>query len=155
MKRQQATVGAFLKVPFEDTYHTYARILGRGTAFYDSRTNEEIADLNLIASKPILFIIAVYKDVITSGAWPKVGKLPLSEELIVLPMKFIQDAITKVDFELYDPNTGTITPTTKDKCKGLERAAVWDKEHVEERLRSHYAGKQSVYLREDRELFSE
>jgi hypothetical protein len=34
-----------------------------------------------------------------------------------------------------------MTPVSIDKCRGLERSAIWEPEHVEERLSDHYAGK--------------
>ena len=77
-KRQQRTVGAFVKIQLDEKYHTYARILGEASfAFYDIRTTEDNKDLKKIASRPILFIVAVYDDAITRGRWIKVGKLPL------------------------------------------------------------------------------
>ena len=70
----------------------------------------------------------------------KVGKLPIREDLSILPMQFIQDTLNSEKYSLYNPNTGEITPTTRDKAIGLERAAVWDAHHVEDRIRDYYLG---------------
>ena len=57
MKRQQRTIGAIVKVKFDDEYFTYARILPEASfAIYDTRTNQDITDLKEIVKKPILFI---------------------------------------------------------------------------------------------------
>jgi hypothetical protein len=145
--RQQRTIGAIVKVPIDDKYHTYARILDKaGYAFYDLRTDEDIKDLRQIVSSPILFIIAVYDDVITRGKWLKVGKLPLEDELKSLPMEFIQDEIEPEKFFLYNADTGEIIPADKKQCIGLERAAVWEAEHVEDRLRDHFSGKSNKWV---------
>ncbi|OJV71174.1 MAG: hypothetical protein BGO42_04950 [Flavobacterium sp. 40-81] len=90
----------------------------------------------------------------TQGRWLKVGKLNIREEIRKQPMKFIQDALNPENFELYDPNTGEITPTTKKHIKGLERAAVWEAHHVEDRIRDYYNGVPCVWLAEDIELFN-
>lgn len=87
-----------------------------------------------------MFIVAVYNDIITQGHWFKVGKLPIREDLSILPMQFIQDTLDSEKYSLYNPNTGEITPTTRDKAIGLERAAVWDAHHVEDRIRDYYLG---------------
>ena len=61
-------------------------------------------------------------------------------------MQFIQDPINPEKFELYNPNTGEITSTTRDEAKGLERAAVWEAEHIESRLRDYYEGKENTWV---------
>ncbi len=142
MKRQQRTVGAILRIDLEDGYYNYAQILEFGVAFFDIHVKEaELESLDILLEKPILFIVEVYNDVITRGRWIKVGKLPIREDLKILPMKFIQDALNPQFFELYNPNTGEITPSTREACEGLERSAVWDSNHVEDRLRDYYAGR--------------
>jgi len=153
MKRQQRTPGAFLKVPIDDEYHTYARILQEGIAFYDCRTTEEIDEMQRIASCPVLFITGVYNDVITQGHWLKVGKLPLEEKFSLLPLQYIYDHIGE-GFKIYDPNTGIIRPSTKQECYGLECCAVWEGFAIEERLRDHYAGRECIWLKDEKELFA-
>ena len=87
MPNQQIKTGAILKVDLKDNYHTYARVLEKGQiAFYDLKTKKNINDLQEITSKTILFILAVYADIIKQGRWPKVGDLPLEENLQNLPM---------------------------------------------------------------------
>lgn len=85
----------------------------------------------------------------------KVGKLPLREELQILPMQYIYHGSSKVQFELYNTNTGEITPSTKEECRGLESCAVWDMHHVEDRLRDHYNGVPCIWLKEEYEIFKD
>ncbi len=139
-KRQKRTPGSIVKIDLGDGYHSYARILEAGLAFYDIRTKEDITDMKRIIQKPILFITEVYNHAITKGRWPKVGKVPLEDTLKKVPLKFIQDPIKPEEISIYDPNTGNIRPATREECEGLERAAVWEPEHIEDRLRDHYAG---------------
>jgi hypothetical protein len=146
-KRQQRTVGAIVKIELGDGYHSYARILDKANyAFYNLRTNEEISDLNYIISKQILFIIAVYDDVVTKGRWLKIGKLPIEDSLQILPYKYIQDKQKPGSFELYNSNTGKSEPASKEECKGLECAAVWEANHIEERIRDHFAGRPNIWV---------
>ncbi|MBK8909903.1 MAG: immunity 26/phosphotriesterase HocA family protein [Chlorobi bacterium] len=151
MKRQRITLGSIIKIDLGDGYHSYGRILrNAGYGFYDIRTKEEISDMEEIVDKAILFIVAVYDDAITRGHWLKVGKMPLEPSLEVMPNKFIQDGLHPDQFSLYDPNTGAIYPSTREACRGLERAAVWEPEHVEERLRDHFAGRKNRLVEKDR-----
>lgn len=69
-------------------------------------------------------------------------------------MQFILDALDQDSFELYNPNTGEILPAIKEEIKGLERAAVWEASHIEDRIRDHYNGESCIWLKEDREIFN-
>lgn len=148
MAKQRITTGAILEINIEGQYYVYAQILqnGDGIAFFDYKTEEKLEDLTILLSVRILFILSVYNDIITQGKWIKVGKLHIRKELEVLPMKFIQDHFNPQNFEHYNPNTGEITKATREDCEGLERAAVWDANHVEDRIRDYYWGVPNVWV---------
>ena len=63
-------------------------------------------------------------------------------------MKFIQDSLNPSKFESYNPNTGEITPSTKEECIGLERAAVWEAEHVESRITDFFNSRENVWVKQ-------
>jgi hypothetical protein len=142
-KRKKRIVGDVLKILLGDGTHVYACVLPDASyAFYDSRGTEEMA-VELIANRPILFIVAVMDYAIKEGRWPVVGHISFDDEP-VLPPKFIQDPVDKARFSLYE--NGVIKPATRQECIGLERAAVWEPEHVEDRLRNYYAGRKNEVL---------
>jgi hypothetical protein len=150
-KRQQRTVGSIVKIPLERGYHSYARILKSPYfAFYDFR-EEEVSNLDLIVSSPILFITSVSHYSVTSGLWVKVGKLPLEKNLLKIPPQFIQDSIQTNQFEIvyYD---GRKKKATAEECAGLERLAVWTPESIQERLIDHYAGRQNFWVKPTKKL---
>ena len=82
----------------------------------------------------------MYRDVISTGLWLKVGKLPIREDLKILPMQCIQNGLDDTIFRLYNPNTGEMTKATREECEGLEKCAVWEVHAVEERTIDHYNG---------------
>lgn len=41
---------------------------------------------------------------------------------------------------------GSERQATIDECEGLESQAVWDPEHVDERIMAHYQGRPSVFV---------
>lgn len=154
-KRQKITIGSILEIYVNEEYYVYAQILGKaGYAFFDYKTTDKLKDLKILLGRPILFITSVYDDVITQGYWLKVGAIEVREDLQVQPMQFIQDALDQDSFELYNPNTGEILPAIKEEIKGLERAAVWEASHIEDRIRDHYNGESCIWLKEDREIFN-
>lgn len=156
MIRQRITPGAILEINVHNDFFCYAQILQtKSLAFFDYRTKERITELELLKNSSVLFIVKVYFDIITQGDWVKVGKLPIREELQVAPMQYIYHKFDKLQFELYDPNTGEDRPSTKEECRGLERCAVWDKHHVEDRLRDYYNGVPCIWLKEDYEIFKD
>lgn len=155
MLKQRITSGSIIKIDLGEGYHSYGRIIkNAGYGFYNILTKEEISDMKEIIGLPILFIVAVYNDAITRGRWIKVGKMPLEPSLEIMPNKFIQDGLHPDRFSIYNPNTGEISPSTREECIGLERAAVWEPEHVEERLRDYFAGRKNRFVEEDRRTLS-
>ena len=145
-RKQQRTVGAIVKVPLEKGFYSYARILhGTSFAFYDIHSKEEITDFANIVSSPILFIISVSNYAVTDGRWLKIGKLPLEKNFEVLPPRYVQDLLSPDKYKIIYSN-GTVKQATKNECDGLERFAVWQPLHVEERLADHFASRKNRHL---------
>jgi hypothetical protein len=136
-------IGDILKIELGDGAHTYARVLPEaGFAIYDARTTEELPTMETI-ERPILFYVAVMHHAVKEKRWSVVGHKTL-EAGLQSPPRFIQDALNKKRFEIYEH--GTIRPATRQECLGLEREAVWQPEHVEERIRDHYAGRPNKWV---------
>lgn len=146
MVRQRITIGSILEIRIEDQYYSYAQILTEADcAFFEYKSTERLKDFSILENAGILFIVAVYSNVITQGKWLKVGKLNIRESLKHKPMKFIQDPLNQYNFELYNPNTGEISKATKEQCIGLECASVWAANHVEDRIRDYYLGVPNIW----------
>jgi Domain of unknown function (DUF4259) len=137
--------GVLLRVDLDDRWHSYARMLARSPnfAFYDCRVSTPPVDVLSIVSRPVLFVLAVNERA-SSGHWLKIGQVPLEMAPVPIPNRFMQDIGTDA-CQIVDEafNTRSATP---EECVGLERVAVWDPEHVEERLRDHYAGRPNAHL---------
>jgi hypothetical protein len=147
MKKQRRVIGSVLKVVLNSGLHSYIRVLDKASvAVYDILTKEEMT-VDEIISKKIIFIVAVYKNAITSGDWVNVGTQALKESLLNLPMQFIQDAQYESVYSLYNPNTGVISPAQKEECIGLERAAVWAAHHLEDRIEDYFAGRDCKWVK--------
>jgi hypothetical protein len=150
--RQRFTVGAIVRVPLDDRWHAYAWMVPEvDFAFFDLRANKELA-IEEIVTHPIAFRVGVHKSAWATGRWHKVGKSEPPAEVLAPPPTFIEDPLTG-RFSIY--LNGKIRPANREECVGLDRCAVWSPEHVEDRLRDHFAGVPNKWvenLRMDRDL---
>ena len=154
-KSQKITIGSIIEISIEGKYFVYAQILPKSLAFFDYRSIEPIRDFSCLNTAPVLFVIPVYDYVITKGIWLKVGKMPIREDLERLSKKYyIYDEISG-KYSKYDSYTGEIVSSSKEDVRGLERAAVWAENHVEDRIRDYYNHVPCLWLKEHYELFPE
>lgn len=136
---QHATVGAVVCIELGDGSRTYAQILPHcDYAFFDARTDAALGASEVV-ERPLLFRAAVSKWGVTSKRWLKVGKAPLGSGFEQARPMFIQDHGDPNSLFIYVDGEG-VRGATPAECEGLERCAVWEPEHVEDRLRAHYAG---------------
>jgi len=134
--------GAVLSIDLGDGTYCFARLLKRPTmAFYDLRASH-IPPLEEILSRPVLFKLWVMAYAVTKGVWPVVGRHPLEPSLQEVPVFFKQDGPGK--FCTY--REGEERRATRAEIEGLECAAVWDPEHVVDRLKDHYAGRKNKWV---------
>jgi hypothetical protein len=150
LKRLRFDPGAVLRVPLDDEWHTYARMLSDSPflAYYDCRTREEIPDPREIVKSDVLFVVATSYHR-WGHRWTRVGMVPLADADVAIPLRFVQPDGAPERLRLTD-HLGNEWPATYDECVGLERAAVWHPELVEERLNDHYAGRPNDELASDR-----
>ncbi|REG26033.1 immunity protein 26 of polymorphic toxin system [Archangium gephyra] len=131
--------GAFLRIPLIDGTFGYGRALTRVfDAFYDYRTESPDSDLDRIASKPILFKIAVRH--LEPGSWEVIGRRKLEEPLTQPIVQFRQDVGDFRRCEIFD-TTDNSRSAEPQECVGLERLAVWEQHAVEERLLDTFMGR--------------
>lgn len=142
------TAGTFVRVPLADGSFGYGRVLANPyIAFYNYRTTEPSTDLDEIASKPILFTQAVrlfdYK------RWANIGHRKLEGELTKPVVRFMQDLADYRKCTIFD-SAGMERQATPEECVGLERAAVWDPHHIEQRLLDTFMGLPNEHEMESR-----
>jgi len=136
-KKIQLQIGDVVKINLGKGTYCFGRVLYEPLmVFYDMKT-DTVPDIEDIISSPILFKIWVMNHAVTSGHWEIIGSRPLEPDLEIAPKFFKQDPINKEFCLYYD---GKEIPATREECEGLERAAVWEPSHVEDRLRDYYAG---------------
>lgn len=134
-RKIRGNVGDIFSIDLGDDIFCFGRILNNPLmAFYDCKS-KEMKSLDLIINSPIIFKVWVMNYAITSGRWKIIGNLPVNSDLLANPKFFKQDNITR-KLSIY--HDGEEIPATFEDCLGLECAAVWDPEHVEDRLRDYF-----------------
>jgi hypothetical protein len=139
MKKQKHIPNSIVRINLGNNEYVFGRLLKLPfIEFFDYKTsNNEPVDLERILSSPVLFKIAVSQTALTKNSWEIVGttEKPLSE----IPYQFHQDIINPKKCTIIDPQGGERL-ATPEECEGLERLAVWEATHVEDRIRDHYKG---------------
>ena len=142
-KRQSRKVGDILRIRLDDGGFSFARVLEEPLmAFYDLKS-DSTPSLSEIVDKPIIFFIWVMSRAVKTGRWEVIGNVALDHELELPPKFFNQDALDKKFTIIYNDDE---SPATREECENLERAAVWDPEHVEDRLCDHYVGVPNMWV---------
>lgn len=107
-------------------------------------TLPEIAFFDPSCPDRVLFRLWVHKSAYTTGRWLIVDQRPITDELSTQVPRFKKDPISgKLSIYLNERET----PATQEECLKLESAAVWDPEHVEDRLRDHCENRENVWVK--------
>ena len=118
--------------------HLCADARQSGVRFFDCRTSDTLPAAAVVA-RPVLFRLWVMGSAHSTGRWSKLAAAPVSPALQKPVRRYNQDPLRPQDIRLtFDGCDGPLVSVAD--CEGLECAAVWDAEHVEDRLRSHYSG---------------
>jgi hypothetical protein len=133
MGRARPKAGDVVQIALPNGSYAYGRVLrDAGVAFYRATTKEP--GQPPIGSRDYQFVVGVYDDVLTSKKCPVVGHDPSRDaEDEWPPPQSVEDPISG-QFQVY--HKGVMRPATTDECDGLEPAAVWDYDHLIERLSS-------------------
>jgi hypothetical protein len=149
--RTRRAPGRIVRINLRNDEFAYGRQLaGPLVEFYDYLSKGALdIDLLQLVDKPVAFRVFVMKAAFRSDGWELLGTVTLStREFHTIHQFFKKDPISGA-LSIYweDPSDGTWgeRPATAAECAKLERAAVWDREHVEDRLRDHFDGKPNVW----------
>ena len=149
-KNTRRKSGQIVRINLHDDSFVYARVLNEPlVAFYGKIYRKEIEDFSELEAVPIVFTLMVMNHAVTKGRWPVVAKAPLPSQLEVAPRFCKQDARTgalTIYHEVSELAPHYERPAKVGECDGLEVAAVWEPEHVEDRLRDHFANRPNKWV---------
>ena len=147
MARQIITIGSVIEIPLAEDLYAYGQIISRTeVAFFDYIGCQlDKKHLPPMSCDCVLFVVSVMNNAITSGRWKKIQKMEIDGRFLGRREYFMQDAITQ-RISIYQSDDGAIRPGLRSEAQGLERAAVWSPEQVEERLRDCHDNKPNRYV---------
>lgn len=140
-KRVRRREGDILRINLGDGRHSYAQVAPEPLiVFFDGAYTAD-RPMESVVRLPVLFRLWVMNHAMTRAAWPVIGHGALAPENAAEPFFYKQDAISG-RLSLYHStfaSTNWERPASLTECQGLECAAVWEPEHVVDRLRDHFA----------------
>ena len=131
MKISRPSPGAVVQISLPFRKYAYGRVYEEaGIGIYRQISDEP--GQPPIGSRDFQFIVGVYEDVLTSGKCPVVGTDPFENgEDWWPPPRAIIDPISG-ECSIY--HHGKIVPALPEECERLEITAVWDLNHIIDRI---------------------
>lgn len=140
--------GDLVKINLADGCHSYAQVAAEPLLVFFEGCQADDLSTEEVVRLPVLFRLCVANHAVTLGRWQVIGRRPLTPENRQEPYFYKQDPVTG-RLALYHSSfaeTNWERAADLSECAGLECAAVWEPEHVEDRLRDHYAGRSNKWV---------
>ena len=149
-KRKRTKEGDVIAINLGNLSYGYGIVLNSSsTGFYNLQTKNLELNVNFITSHSILFKVPVMNSAFKSEKWHIIGNIELNDDLKQRVYFFTRDMFDHSISIYYEDGTeGIDIPATYEEVKDLERAAVWDPEHVEDRLRDHFNGVPNEWVKQ-------
>ena len=146
-KKQKRKAGDVVSIPLTSGRYAFGQVLDEPLiAFFDYEAEQpdppEI--LQQLSHQAVAFAVWVMNHAVKSGRWMVIGSMKTPSALDDKPRFFEQDAISGSLSITTDGSTAI--PATKKQCAHLERAAVWDPSHIEDRLEDHFKSRPNKWV---------
>lgn len=138
--------GGVLRVPVMEGRSACAVMLGVRpyVAFFSDEQEDRLTDAGIPEGDP-LFVVAVHNKAYSRDRWGSVLRRVAPDALPEIPHFFRQNVLNPEDCQITDA-IGGVRKATPEECVGLERSAVWDAEHIEQRISDLYAGRPNPFV---------
>ena len=137
-RRKKWETGNVVEIELADGSFSYGLIVNEPLVAFTRDTFFKRPEISPKLLNTIAFQLWVMNSAIGKKGWPVIGDVQLKEVPISEAKFYRYDNISK-NFYHYVDCINDI-PSTREDCVGLECAAVWQKNHVEDRLQSLKAG---------------
>jgi hypothetical protein len=129
-KHKQMKIGNIYAIPLPNGKYAFGRTYKDACIAIYNHIGDTVDDLP--KTEEYQFIVGVYKDILKSGQWPVVSNRPFnSDEEQWPPPMYVIDSISG-EYSIY--HKGELRTSSKGECEGLEEAAVWEAEHIIDRI---------------------
>ncbi|MEQ1644863.1 MAG: Imm26 family immunity protein [Pyrinomonadaceae bacterium] len=129
--RIRRKIGDVIQIALPDGRFAYGRLYDDASVgIYERLT--DMPNMPPIGSREFKFHVGIYDDVVTKERVQIVGHDKFIEpESEWPPPTYILDPISG-EYSLY--HQGVIKKASREECEGLEEAAVWDLQHIIDRI---------------------
>jgi len=139
-------IGEVYTIPITENIRGYARVFRKYVFDVYNLCSEVPINVDEVVNSSIAFTVYVHVDVFKKSNWSSLGIVPLSEIEQQRNIIFFKQDIKDFDLCTLVDIAGNEYKSTPQECVGKERLAVWDHEHVEERLRNIYLKKKDLVV---------
>jgi len=130
IRSKKIRVGDVYAIPLPNKKYAFGRVFKDANIAIYKHIGDALDDLPM--DEDYQFIVGVYKDVLQSGKWLIVDYRPFDDDEYAWPPPMcVIDKISE-KFSIY--YKGHLRASTKSECDGLEEAAVWEEEHIVDRI---------------------
>ena len=133
-RRKKWESGNVVEIELTDGSFSYGLIINEPLFAFVGDTFLKRPEISPKLFNTIAFQLLVMNSAIGKNGWPVIGDVQLKEISIPKAKFYRYDIISKKFFHHLD--SFNCLPSTRKGCVGLECAAVWEKNHVEDRLQS-------------------
>jgi Immunity protein 26 len=144
--KQRIIIGSVVRIDLGDQLCSFAQVISKAELAFFNCFDKTPTTLTIeeVVKMPTLFILLVMNYAVKSGRWPVIGKSEVRPEFKTGQYYFHQDIITK---KISIGQRGDdLQPATRAQIEGLERLAVWDAVHVEDRLRDAKEKRNNIWV---------
>lgn len=149
--RANRAPGRVVRIDLGDGRCAYGRQLtGVIVEFYDRvGAAGEVVDLLELVVAPVVFRIWVMDSAFRRGNWELLDVVTLDQDEATRIHYFAkQDIRGRISVHWSNPVAGSSgeRAASFEECRDMEIAAVWSREHVEDRLRDHFDGRPNKWV---------
>ncbi|WBY08217.1 Imm26 family immunity protein [Sphingomonas sp. 7/4-4] len=149
LRRVKRKEGQVLKIKLQNGMFSLGISLKEPIISFFDRVYREDDLPQSVNNIPIAFSIMVMNSAITSGRWEVIYSSEIPDQLKSIPKFCKKDQVTgelSIYHEIVELAPHYERPASLEECKELEVAAVWEAEHVEDRLLDHFLGKPNIWV---------
>jgi Immunity protein 26 len=138
MARRRLRAGDVFQIPLPDGRYAYGRLYDDASVgIYRLITESPLHPP--IGSRDFLFTVGLYRDILENGRWEIIGRDPFApDESRWPPPYFVRDLISG-QYQIY--HRGLFRPAEFGDIEGLEEAAVYDSDHIVDRILTDIANR--------------
>lgn len=142
--KQTRSRGDIVQIDLGNGYYGFGQVLESPLMVFFNLKREISPNIEEIVESEVSFIVWVMNYAIIDGIWPIIGRAEVTDKINERPPFYKQDRLSG---KLSVTYTGAEEePATYADVVNLECAAVWDPEHVVDRLNDYFEGRPNKWV---------